>query len=63
MLVIVAEVKIDVGGIEYMIDDRTGEMLYYDINALSNFIADAENVIGFDPFKNLVDFIELLSKH
>jgi hypothetical protein len=54
---IVAEAKIDVGGIEYMIDDRTGEILYYDINALSNFIADAENVIGFDPFKNLVDYM------
>jgi len=55
---IVKEARIDVGGIEYMIDDRTGEELYYDINALSNFIADAENVIGFDPFNNLVDFIE-----
>ena len=59
---IVAEAKIDVGGIEYMIDDRTGEALFYDINALSNFIADAENVIGFDPFQNLVDFIESLNK-
>lgn len=55
---IVKEAGIDVGGIEYMIDDRNGDVLYYDINALSNFIADAENVIGFDPFKNLVDFIE-----
>ncbi|MDQ3278350.1 MAG: ATP-grasp domain-containing protein [Bacteroidota bacterium] len=58
---IVAEAKIDVGGIEYMIDDRTGEVLYYDINALSNFIADAENVIGFDPFQNLVDFMVSLA--
>ncbi|HEX8331986.1 MAG TPA: hypothetical protein VF622_05145 [Segetibacter sp.] len=58
---IVAEAKIDVGGIEYMTDDRTGEILFYDINALSNFIADAENVIGFDPFQNLVDFMETLS--
>ena len=57
---IVSEAKIDVGGIEYMIDDRTGEILYYDINALSNFIADAENVIGFDPFENLVDFMASL---
>jgi hypothetical protein len=55
---IVQEAKIDVGGIEYMIDDRNGDILYYDINALSNFIADAENVIGFDPFENLVDFME-----
>ncbi len=54
---LVAEAGIDVGGIEYMIDDRTGEALYYDINALSNFIADAENVIGFDPFENLVQFM------
>jgi glutathione synthase/RimK-type ligase-like ATP-grasp enzyme len=54
---IVKESKIDVGGIEYLVDDRNGDILFYDINALSNFIADAENVIGFDPFNNLVDFI------
>lgn len=59
---IVKEAKIAVGGIEYIIDDRNGDILYYDINALSNFIADAENVIGFDPFKNLVDFIETFTK-
>ncbi len=59
---IVAEAGIDVGGIEYLVDDRDGAILYYDINALSNFIADAENVIGFDPFVNLVDFIESFSK-
>lgn len=57
---IVAEAKIDVGGIEYIVDDSNGDILYYDINALSNFIADAPNVIGFDPFENLVDFIETL---
>ena len=54
---IVKEAKIDVGGVEYLVDDRNGDILIYDINALSNFIADAENVIGFDPFNNLVDFI------
>ncbi|MDB5207606.1 MAG: ATP-dependent carboxylate-amine ligase [Flavisolibacter sp.] len=59
---IVKEAKIDVGGIEYIVDDRNGDILYYDINALSNFIADAENVIGFDPFVNLVDFIESFVK-
>ncbi len=50
--------KMDVGGIEYIIDDRDGEVLYYDVNALSNFVADAVNVIGFDPHKELADFIE-----
>jgi hypothetical protein len=49
---------IDVGGIEYMIDARDGQLYYYDINALSNFVADAPNVIGFDPFARLVDYLE-----
>lgn len=55
---IVAAAKIDVGGVEYLIDDRTGEPLFYDINALSNFVADARNLIGFDPHERLVDFLE-----
>lgn len=55
---IVQHSKIDVGGIEYIIDDRDGEILYYDVNALSNFVADAVNVIGFNPHEKLVDFIE-----
>jgi DNA-binding beta-propeller fold protein YncE len=32
--------------------------LYYDVNALSNFVADAVNVIGFNPHEKLVDFLE-----
>ncbi len=50
--------QIDVGGIEYIIDDRDGSLLYYDINALSNFVADATRVIGFDPHARLVDFLQ-----
>lgn len=50
--------QIDVGGIEYMIDDRDGRIVYYDINALSNFVADATNVVGFDPFVRLVDYLQ-----
>jgi glutathione synthase/RimK-type ligase-like ATP-grasp enzyme len=49
---------IDVGGIEYMVDDRDGRVVYYDVNALSNFVADAPNVVGFDPFGRLVDYLE-----
>lgn len=55
---IVQQSGIDVGGIEYIIDDRDGEVLYYDVNALSNFVADAVNVIGFNPHERLVDFLE-----
>ena len=55
---IVQAAQIDVGGVEYIIDDRDGSLLYYDINALSNFVADATRVIGFDPHAKLVDFLE-----
>ena len=51
----------DLCGIEYVVDERDGEAYFYDLNALSNFVADAPNVIGFDPFVNLVDLIEFLS--
>ena len=50
--------ELDVGGVEYLIDDRDGEAYFYDINALSNFVADAPNVIGFDPFARFADYIE-----
>jgi hypothetical protein len=53
---------IDVGGIEYVTDDRDGQLYYYDINALSNFVADGPRVIGFDPFVKLVDYLEAEAK-
>jgi len=48
---------IDVGGVEYLVG-RDGEAYFYDINALSNFVADAVNVVGFNPYKKFVDYIE-----
>jgi hypothetical protein len=50
--------RLDVGGIEYLVDDRDGRHYFYDINALSNFVADAPNVVGFDPWVPLVDYLE-----
>ncbi len=49
---------IAIGGVEYMIDDRDGQLYYYDINALSNFVADAPRVVGLDPFAKLADWPE-----
>ena len=54
---LVAAGGMDVGGVEYLVDARDGLHYFYDVNALSNFVADAENVIGFNPYVNLVDFI------
>ena len=49
---------IELGGVEYMIDDRDGRLYFYDVNQLSNFVADAPRVIGFDPFARLADWLE-----
>src|SRR3954453_5916658 len=51
--------RMDVCGIEYVVDERDGLPYFYDLNALSNFVADAPNVVGFDPFVDLVDLIVL----
>ena len=55
---IVGAAQIDVGSVEYLIDDRDGRPVFYDINALSNFVANAPEVIGFDPHTRLVDYLE-----
>lgn len=55
---IAREAQLDVGGIEYLVDDRDGRHYFYDINALSNFVADAPSVVGFDPWTRLVDYLE-----
>lgn len=54
---LVAEAGMDVGGVEYLISARDGEAYFYDVNALSNFVADARNVIGFDPYADLAKLI------
>lgn len=49
--------KVEVGGAEYIIDDRDGRLYFYDVNALSNFVSDGPRVVGFNPFERLVDYL------
>ena len=51
-----------VGGIEVIIDDRDGTPRFYDINAMSNFVADPLNVLGWDPHDRLIDALEPMVK-
>ncbi|MGH9569328.1 MAG: ATP-grasp domain-containing protein, partial [Candidatus Angelobacter sp.] len=55
---IMTAANIEVGGVEYIVDDRDRRIYFYDINALSNFVADGPKVVGFDPFVRLVDYLE-----
>lgn len=50
-------VGLDVGGVEVMIDDRDGVARFYDINALSNFVARPLDILGWDPHDRLVDYL------
>ncbi len=49
--------SIDVGGVEYLVAKADGNIYYYDVNATSNFVANATEVVGFDPTARFVDYI------
>jgi glutathione synthase/RimK-type ligase-like ATP-grasp enzyme len=49
---------LDVGGVEVLIDDRDGAARFYDINALSNFVARPLEMLGWDPHERLIDALE-----
>lgn len=49
--------RLDIGGVEYLVNARDGKIYFYDVNALSNFVTDAPRIVGFDPFERFVDFI------
>jgi hypothetical protein len=54
---IMAAAHIEVGGVEYLVNARDDQVYFYDINALSNFVADAPRMVGFDPTPKLVDYL------
>ena len=53
---------LDLGGVEVVIDDRDGVPRFYDINAMSNYVADPLNVLGWDPHDRLIDALEGMMK-
>ena len=57
VLTIARAAGFDLGGVEYLVNDRDGRIYFYDINALSNFVTDALRVVGFDPSAVLVDYL------
>ena len=48
---------LDLGGIEYLVDDRDGTRRFFDINALSNFVASPLDVLGWDPHDRLAAWL------
>jgi hypothetical protein len=54
---IIRAAGVDLGGVEYLTNERDGQVYFYDINALSNFVSDAARHVGFDPYAELVDYL------
>jgi len=54
---IVQAAGMDLAGVELVVDDRDGTPRFYDINAMSNYVADPVNVLGWDPHDRLVDYL------
>ncbi len=54
---ILAASRSDLGSVEYLVNEADGQVYYYDINPLSNFVANATRVVGFDPTEKLVDLL------
>lgn len=56
-LAVARAARLDAGGLECFIDPRSGEAVFYDINALSNFVSGARDLLGFCPTQRLVDYL------
>jgi hypothetical protein len=53
----VAAAGADIGGVEYLVNAADDQLYFYDINPLSNFVANARQVVGFDPIPRFVDYL------
>lgn len=48
----------DLGGVEYLMDTKTGKPCFYDFNPYSNFVSNGQTLLGFSPEQRFVDYIK-----
>ena len=48
----------DLGGVEYLVDTKTGKPCFYDFNPYSNFVSNGQSLLGFSPEQRFVDYIK-----
>ena len=54
---IMAASQSDLGGVEYLVNEVDGQIYFCDTNPLSNLVANAIEIVGFDLMERPVDFI------
>ena len=57
VLALTRAASVDIGGVEYLVGSADGRVYFYDVNATSNFVANAPAVLGFDPTPRFADYI------
>jgi glutathione synthase/RimK-type ligase-like ATP-grasp enzyme len=55
---VVRSAGIEAGSVEYITDRRNNRNYFFDINAHPVYSIDVRNVLGYDPYTRLVDYIE-----
>jgi glutathione synthase/RimK-type ligase-like ATP-grasp enzyme len=54
---IIKSCSADVGGVEFLLDKKSGLPCYYDFNPYSNFVSNGESLLGFSPEQKYISFI------
>jgi Carbamoyl-phosphate synthase L chain, ATP binding domain len=47
----------DVGGVEFLVNRKTGRPCFYDFNPYSNFVSEGKRLLGFSPEQRYVEFV------
>ncbi len=55
---IIKSANADLGGVEYLMDTKTGRPCFYDFNPYSNFVSNGQTLLGFSPEQRFVDYIK-----
>lgn len=55
---IIQSANADLGGVEYLMDTKTGRPCFYDFNPYSNFVSNGQTLLGFSPEQRFVDYIK-----
>ena len=57
VMAIIRKAGADLGGVEYLLDQKTGTPCFYDFNPYSNFVSNGEELFGFSPEQRFVEFV------
>lgn len=55
---IVRRANIEVGSVEYLTSQKNNKTYFFDINAHAKYGIEVRNVLGYDPYESLVNFLE-----